>query len=278
MSIWIKEYKPSEPLRPFVELYSEGHFNINDSGRWSSQMIPNGYLELIFHLNNPHCELPSDNQWSQSPDYMIVGLFTQSHEIQFRSIVKVFSIRLKPEALYSLFKIPASIFSNCYEDITMVLGSEFRDFAHRIREEKDIQAMIVRAESYLLKKMVDNKIDTGYINTAAELIRTTTSISIKDIADRVCISQRQLEREFKDKVGIGPKHYLRITRINEVLNLLRNGQEFDLTNVAYQCGYFDQAHFIKDFKKIIGVNPGIFIKEKEQTIEKPRRPHSANTY
>jgi AraC-like DNA-binding protein len=262
MSALITEYIPCKSLSQFVELYWEGSFNANGSGGLSMQMIPNGCLELIFHLNDLHCDLHNNNIWSQSPDYMIIGLFTQPYEVQFKNHVKVFAIRFKPEGIYNIFGVPASTLKDRYEDMTMVLGREFHDFSHRLRDEKSVSKMISRAESYLLKSLQCNKIDISYVNVAAELIRNTKGIKIEDLPMRVFISQRQLEREFKDKVGISPKHYFRITRINEALRFLNDNQATDLTSVAYHCGYFDQAHFINDFKRITGKNPTIFIKEK----------------
>lgn len=87
---------------------------------------------------------------------------------------------------------------------------------------------------------------------------------------RVYISQRQLEREFKNKVGISPKRYLRITRMNEVHRLLEANEQLNFTEIAYRSGYTDQAHFIKDFKKITGERPTIFVKEREQFLVNTR--------
>lgn len=269
MSILIHEYQPCESLKPFVELYWEGSFNTNESGQMSLQMIPNGCLELIIHLNDLHCDLNKDDTWSQTPDYMILGMCTQPHEVQFQGYVNVFAIRFKPEGLYNIFGLPVAMFKDSYEDMSLVLGHKFRDFSHRVKEEKGVAAMINRTEQYLLSCLRGTKIDFGYINLAADLIRKTKGIRIEDLPGKVYISQRQLEREFKDKVGISPKHYLRITRINEVLRLLDTNQEMDLTRVAYYCGYFDQAHFINDFKSMTGKNPSIFIKEREQFIANP---------
>ncbi len=260
------EYMPCQNLRPFVELYWEGSFNSDASGRMSMKMIPNGYLDLIIHLNDLHCDLENDDTWSQTPDYMILGLFTKPYEVRFKNFVKVFAIRFKPEGLYNVFGLPASMLKNRYEDMQLILGNGFRDFCHRLKEEKSIIAMIKRTENYLLKNLLDRNIGLSYVNRAAEIIRKTKGTRIDDLAENLFISQRQLEREFKDKLGISPKHYLRITRLNEVLRLLNDNQMIDLTSIAYQCGYFDQAHFINDFKRITGHNPTIFIKESEQFI------------
>lgn len=269
----VTEYKPCKSLNPFVELFWTGGFDADASGRLSLQMIPNGCVELIIHLNDLHCDLENTNGWSQSPDFMILGLFTKPYEVRFSGKVNVFAIRFKPEGFYNIFGVPASEFKERYEDMTLVKCIGFGDFSNRIREEKSVASMIGRTETYLLKSLQDNKIDMGYINMAARLIRSTKGIKIDELSNKVFISKRQLEREFKSKIGISPKHYLRITRINEVLRVLTNNESMDLTNVAYHCGYFDQAHFIHDFKRITGKNPTIFIKEKGLMIANPGLAH-----
>ncbi len=269
MSSPISEHTPCIGLSPFVELYWDGTFDADSSGLLSLQMIPNGCLELIIHLNDHHCDLLNEKKWSQTPDYIILGLYTKPYEVQFTAPVKVFAIRFKPEAIYNIFKVPASMFKDSYEDMSMVLGLDFRDFCHRLREEKSISAMIRHTEDYLLMSLQRNKINMSYVNLAAELIRNTKGIRIEDLPGKVFISQRQLEREFKDKVGISPKHYLRLTRINEVLRLMNEQQEIELVSVAYHCGYADQAHFIHDFKRITGVIPTIYIKERGRFISNP---------
>ena len=273
MSAQIHEYKPCEGLQPFVEVYWEGSFNSNATDLLSLQIIPNGCLELIFHLNDLHCDLQKHSIWSQTPDYMIIGMYLQPYEVQFRDYVNVFAIRFKPEGIYNVFGVPASTLKERFEDMSMVFGSDFRDFCHRLKEEKSTAARIKRAENFLLKNLMSNKIDLNYVNQAAELMRNIKGLKIEDLTSQVFISQRQLEREFKKKVGISPKHYLRIMRLNEVFRLLNENQTIDLTSVAYHCGYFDQAHFINDFKSITGIKPTVFINERSQIIAIPGQTH-----
>ncbi len=261
----ILEYQPGKALSTFVECYWEGYFALNLPEGESLQLIPNGYVEIIIHLNDLHCNLHGGAQWSQSPDYLILGLLTRPYEVRFSGTVSVFAIRFKPEGIYNIFGIPASIFKDGYEDIGMVLGSHFRSFCHRLREEKNAAGMVSIAESYLVTSLRRNRPDFNYLNLAAEMIRCKQEVKVKELSNRVAISQRQLEREFKKKLGVSPKHYLRIMRLNEVQRLLKE-RPFDLTSIAYHCGYTDQAHFIRDFKKIIGERPTIFLKGHKQYL------------
>ncbi|MGM0622059.1 MAG: helix-turn-helix domain-containing protein [Bacteroidota bacterium] len=269
MNFSVREYQPSAPLKQFVDCFWKGTFNLNGKENVSFRMIPNACLELIIHLDDLRCNFPGPKSLTQTPDYMLIGLFTETAEVHFIGTVLVFTIRLKPEALFSLFSLKGTEVFGRYEDISLMLGSDFRDFCHRIREKNDISEMISFSEQYLMSKLKERESKLDYVGKAAELMRYPGLTNIKEISNEVCISERQLERKFREIIGIGPKHYLRLTRINRVLKILEHRRSLDLTSVAYHCGYFDQAHFIKDFKKITGKNPTLFFKQKQQFITLP---------
>ncbi len=267
MKAQIIEYKPSKSLSAFVEWYWRGTFQGYTNHCLSQKVIPNGYVELIIHLTEMHCNLYKHQYWSQSPDYTIIGLYTQPYEVRFHHYVEVFAIRFKPEGIYNIFGVPAAEFKGSYEDMVLVLGSEFKDFSDRLRQESEVGRMIHLAESYLLTTLQRQQPALSYVNYAAEIIRRTKDpLKIKALAYRLNISQRQLEREFKHKIGITPKHYLRLSRMNEVHRLLEADRTLNLTKIAYQVGYTDQAHFIRDFKSITGEKPSFFVKAREQFI------------
>ncbi len=267
MSVQITEFKPSNELQPFVEFFWEGKFNINGTNTLSQLVVPNGFVELVIHPSNSHCYLPNKNGWSSSPDYTIIGLYTKPYEVQFPKHVNVFGIRFKPEGIYNLFGIPASVFSERYEDMELVLGKEFQEYCSKLKESSDITEKLNITTKYLSKKLEENHRDLTYLNRAAEMIRKSGGFEkVETLPDKVYISLRQLEREFKQKVGITPKRYMRISRLNEVHRRLEEEQELELTNIAFACGYADQAHFIRDFKNIMGVNPTLFVKNRHQFI------------
>jgi AraC-like DNA-binding protein len=263
----IQEIRPSVNLDPFVECYSYGTYNPNADTKASLQIVPNGCLELIIHLEDQHCRmLTADQKWARSPDYMLIGLLTRVYEVKFPHPVKVFTIRFKPEALYTLFGIQGIEMADNYQCTDLLFGKAFKDFCHRLKEEKDLYTLVERAEYYLLNMLNRSRSNSDYILEAANILRQTGTTNIKELASQVYISQRQLERRFKEVIGISPKKYLRIIRINRVMTLMQKNIPMDLTNVAYHCGYYDQAHFIKDFKQITHLNPSVFHKERKDYI------------
>lgn len=270
MSVIVKAYKPGELLSSFVAYYWEGNFNDQAQHLLSQRVIPNGFVELIIHLTDWHCDLFSCYGWSQSPNYTIIGLHTRPYEVHFSDHVRVFGIRFKPEGIFNIFGIPAAEFKERYEDVSQVLGRAIQTFSDQLREKSSIEERLALAELFLSNTAQKNHIHLNYINRAAELIRQSKgAMKIDELPDKVCISLRQLERGFKEKIGISPKHYLRISRVNEVYNQLRENQVLNFAELAYQTGYTDQAHFIKEFKNLTGAKPTIFIKDREQFVVNP---------
>lgn len=269
MNFHFQEYPPSALLKPYVECYWSGTFNLDAARTASFQMVPNACLELIIHLDDLRCHFPGPDEYSPTPDFMLIGLITQAQEIRFPSTVPVFTIRFKPEALSRLFGIYSAEVLERFEDLTHMLGKDIRDFCHQIREEKQITGMIGCAEAFLLRTLEKQEPEADVVSRAAELMRYSGEVNIREISEHVNVSQRHLERKFREVLGLSPKQYLRLTRLNRVMRVLEKNRSLDLTSVAYYCGYFDQAHFIKDFKRITGQNPSVFNRERQKFIVLP---------
>lgn len=266
----IKEYNPSSRLGAYVELFWFGRFNLNETPLLSQRVIPNGYIELIIHLTESHCELLQGRDYQSSPDYTLIGLFLEPYDVHFREKVRVFGIRFKPERISHVFGLPASEIHAAFADMASFAGRNFREYTSRIRDADSVDEMIRLSEKYLLGNVNRSKMTLYYLNRAAEIIRRKKGlISMEELADKAYISIRQLEREFRQKIGISPKNYMRIARLNEVNRIIGKGRRLPLTDVSYACGYSDQAHFIRDFKHFTGESPKNFIRERGRYIVNP---------
>ena len=267
MSIEITEYKPLPPIDSFVEFYWTGGFNTGHIPRFSQFVMPNGYVELIIHLTDQHCDLQSGSTWGQSPDYTVIGLYTRPYEVQFRSHVRTFGIRFKPEGVYNLFGISASLFSEGFEDMESVLGRHFRDYCSRLREATDVRQKRNLTHQYLLDQLNDHHPEKTYLNCAADLIRNSQAASkVEELPGKVFISRRQLEREFREKIGLTPKQYMRIARLNAINRYLLSGSKFNLGRLSLEAGFADQAHLCREFKTFAGLPPAKFMESIERFI------------
>jgi len=270
MRVNIREYNPSFELSPYIEFFWTGEFNINSNELLKQRVIPNGYIELIIHLSDSHCELFNSASFDSSPDYTLIGMYSQPYSVHFKDKVEVFGIRFKPEGFMQIFGIPAAEFYEGYVDIESLHLKDFRDFCRRLKELSTTENMITECHKYFFKKINGSKINLYYLNRAAEIIRKNDGlISIDELTRNVFIGKRQLEREFKQKLGLSPKKYMRLVRLNKVNRLIREGKRVDLSELSYICGFADQPHFIRDFKHFTGEAPKIFINKRDKFIVNP---------
>ena len=257
MRVQLQEYRPIPALQPYVQRFWAGRFEGHGAcgaGCLAQRVVPNGFLEIIIHLTDHHCDLPGSAGWGQSPDYTLIGVQSEPYEVRFTSEVEVFGIRFKPAGFHTLFEVPLSELVNTHEDLVAVLGARFRTFAARLRAEPDTEGRLEAAERYL-GRAAERRAVT-YLNRAEELIRASGGrLRVADVADRLCISRRQLERAFQHTLGMSPKQYARIARLNLVQSLFQEGRYRGLADVAYRAGYADQSHFNREFKRLVGEPP-----------------------
>lgn len=267
MSIQFTEYHPPSDLLSIVDAFWEGDFNTPGHDRLSRLVAPNGFVELIVHLTDFHCRLPGDSLWTPSPPFTVIGLHTEPYEVRFDERVRVFGIRLKPEGVRRLFGVPAAELTGRYEDLESVTGMALRDMCARIRDAADGLGRRIQAQESLRSRLAKSDPTPTYVDRAASIIRSPGRFDrIESLPDKVHISLRQLERSFKESIGMTPKRYMRLARLNEVHRRLERGGALRLTDVAYECGYADQAHFIRDFRRFMGTSPSVFQREREEYI------------
>ncbi|HEY8513476.1 MAG TPA: helix-turn-helix domain-containing protein [Cyclobacteriaceae bacterium] len=261
----IQEYPPSIDLREHVLCYWSGNFNAHALPELSQSVVPNGTVELIIHLTDDHCELHSD-AWGRSPDYIVLGIYAEPYVVRFRRNVRVFGIRFNPDGFYTLLGVPPSKFLGGFEDLESVGGSMFKEFCNRIRDCRQMDARIHVANDFLRKHHNWHLPVHNYVHTAARLIRQNWSLKMAELHDLIAISPRQLQREFKNQLGITPKTYMRLARMSAAHQYLRAEGKVDLTTIAHASGFSDQAHFIREFHALTGSRPGAFLQERDKYL------------
>lgn len=176
---------------------------------------------------------------------------------------RVFGIKFAPGAFRALMDGPISAITDKHLPAESVLGRAGRDYERSVLdwtgEEEGLRDL---AESYLrsLAPVADenHRLITGLI----ERVKSDQGIlQVDQLLDGVSMSKRTLQRLFREYVGVGPKWVINRYRIVEAADRLGAGQPVDFAALAAELRYFDQAHFIRDFKGLIGRSPGEYAKQ-----------------
>lgn len=169
----------------------------------------------------------------------------------------MFKILFQPGGFYRLFGVPMSMFVNRIEDGVIVLGNDFKEIQTQIEEASNFNTMISLAESYLLKKMSQVKIAAQPIDHIFNHEKWHLQ-TLDQMAQAACLSTRQFERNFLLRIGVSPKFYSRLVRFNAALKIKQAQPRLSWMQLAYQSGYYDHMHLLRDFKQFTGSVPSNF--------------------
>ncbi len=181
-----------------------------------------------------------------------------------------FFIEFMPGGLHAITGINQSELCDIkapVEEIDKCLSSAI---VHAMEIANNVDDMITAVNMILLKAMQKNCRQHIIIDSALERIRYKNGIiTIKELSTNEYISERHLNRLFNEHIGINAKLFLRLVRINHSMTLLKKTDLESNINIAQTLGYFDQAHFIHDFKQICGVTPNSFSKNMSDFYNEP---------
>lgn len=258
MNVIIQEFLPTPVLDRVVDCYwyTAGEGALYEVSPLQS-CLPMGMVEFIFHLNESRCIGYLEEQWIPFPEAFLVGVMEKPIIWKMPSGTALFGIRFKPEGIIQLFQSPLSGLRNTFIDLSSFLGKNQSSIIANIQSATDNNSRIFFIEIFL-QNQLSKKWDTkhNYFSQAIEIIRNAdVGISVDQLSRAVCISERQLQRTFKEKMGISPKSYHRIIRFRKAYHFLRSNPNASWVDIVYHFGYADQAHFIRDFKEFSGRTP-----------------------
>ncbi|WP_316835391.1 helix-turn-helix domain-containing protein [Pedobacter nutrimenti] len=240
---------PVDSLRSLIK-----HFLILESeGPVNHQMFADGNPGIVFHYDQPISE---GSQRNTMPGSFLYGQLKDCKHLISSGKTGLVVAVLQPYGIYALTGIPANTFKNHFIALTDVLGHQTRALEEQILNSSTSAERIGILETFFIKKYSSLHPIDPHIRHALELICTHKGLlPIAWINEKLNITERQLERKFNTQIGTSPKYLSGIVKIHHTLKLFQYTPVSNTAQVACEAGYFDQAHFIHDFKKIAGVSP-----------------------
>lgn len=266
-----QEFTPSAVLANFVNCYwlMTNSDNLVDNNSEKDRLIPDGSLEIVFHLKKRIVKTTFDGEEFFETSDMIIGQVTKPYFIHPEGEVYIIGIRFFPHTIHYFLDFPVQEINDTALTLDLVWGEEYRILKNNIISAQNIQQSIDLIESFLIKKL--ENLSYNFSHKALDycyksIMLTNGKCPIEKISKELGISNRYLQRICLEKMGISPKYFAKIIRFQHIFNHLLNNQNRTWTSISYELGYYDQAHFIKDFRLFTGTNPSSYIKEKHPII------------
>ena len=255
-----KVFLPHPALKEFVNNIMVFHVTLDASVErpvMSFPPLPENCL-YFYPFETPEAEYLTQNKKVNLSNSIITG--RQVNRIHLKMMHNNLTIKVgfQPGGLYRLMGVPLNEFSMDESfDSTYMLDKEIAFITERLREATAYDQMVSIIESFLLKKLRHLRSKLPIDSVLPLIIKKGGLVNVDDIAQQSCVSVRQLERQFQQRIGISPKFFVRLTRFSKAWVMKENNPHLKWTTIAYECGYFDQMHLIRDFKEFAGVTPSV---------------------
>lgn len=225
------------------------------------RIIPDGCIEMAFILGDDIKRYTVGDDYILQPRAMVLGQILEPFYIEPNGHVDTFAIRFYPFGFANFINTPIADLANKETALADLFGDQVsKDIEQKIIHAQGSIERIKVIESFLLDKLKDEEvIHTIVQQTIDALFSSKGGASISEILKEDLSKRRQLERNFKKQIGISPKQLGKVIRLQSALKMILNKELAKLTDIAYESEYYDQAHFIKDFKEFTGVSPATFI-------------------
>ncbi|MDX2141694.1 MAG: helix-turn-helix domain-containing protein [Chloroflexota bacterium] len=232
------------------------------------RIIPDGCLEMAFILGDDIKRYTSNDEFVIQPRAMVLGQITKPFFIEPIGYVDSFAVRFYPYGLANFLSTPLKALADQETPLTALFGEAAAEtLAQRIMNSKDTDERIAVIEDFLFNKLSDQlSIDHIVKATIGAMFSTGGTMTIGELLEHDTSKRRQLERKFSSQVGISPKQLSKVIRLQSVLSMMLTQQSEHLSRIAYDSDYYDQEHFIKDFKEFTGMTPGEFFKFENEEI------------
>jgi AraC-like DNA-binding protein len=268
------EIRPRLELARFIECFwiLEG-----DASSQTERILPDGCAELILNFGARFIEYDDAGNAERQPLNFLVGQITRPILIAPSGTVQLIGIRFHPGGTFPFFRFPMHEITNNIVEVGALGHSIERDLVDRAWDEPSLLQKVTAVENSLFERARNCKHDSWIVGLAARIVDHRGRVSVDSLALLAGVTSRQLERRFLQEVGISPKLLCRILRFQQIFRAV-NENDGRWAVVAADCGYYDQAHLIRDFKLFARQTPVVFLKQRSALTEAFTRKKRASLF
>jgi len=258
---------PKSTITKYVRTFWVLEGEVINHQPYTHRTMADGSAEIFFHYKGIFNQLSPDNKAEKSFASGISGPSQKFSRFSIHENFAMFGVYLYPFALHRIFNIPPSALSNEMIDLNTLLFQAGNDLEEQVMLAGDNFQRAAIVTHFIEKKLANSRyVDSTLFNVIHHIIHTKGKVRVEELASSYFLSSRQFERKFKAFSGFNPKLYSRIIRFQSAVSEYGNKNK-SLTQIAYKCGYFDQSHFIHDFKEFSGYHPKQFFSGRGEGTE-----------
>ncbi len=239
-----ERYHPSPDLEPYVEHYWMVEWDLRGQAAERAETLPHPSVHMTFEQGG-------------------ICRIRGAARVKFSRLLEgkggVFAVKFTPGGFYPFVGVPVSRFSDTTVSLHDVFGAEGDSLGCAVLGESTGLSRIKIIEDFLRARLPEPDENLPLVTELVYAVANEREIlKVQDLVDRYGMSKRTLQRLFAKYVGVSPKWVIQRYRLHEAAEKLAAGETVNQAAIALDLGYSDQAHFVRDFKAIVGVSPAAY--------------------
>jgi AraC-like DNA-binding protein len=260
-------HKPLPPLSGFVDLmwlcedYAASHEK--------ERLLPDGTVELVINLREDRIKVYDSHQperFHTIPGCVVSGPRSEFFVIDTEGASATVGVHFRPGGAFPFLGMPPSELNNQSVALEHLWGAASSRLRERLLEAGTVAAKFQALESTLLEQLAKPLQRHPAMAFALKQFCGFEQPPVSRVVEQVGFSQRRFIQLFSDEVGLTPKLFCRVNRFQRVVRRLAAVREVDWADVALDCGYYDQAHFIHDFQAFSGITPSAYLQNRTEHL------------
>jgi AraC-like DNA-binding protein len=247
---------------PFLSQYIKHYWVLeaeDSEGEVCERVIPTGNIELMFHYRKTFV-IKTPEQPVFQPRSLVSGISSYYSDVATCGESGVIAVTFYPHGASHFFDFPLMEIENASIDLGDIFNLKIKEIEEQICTTNSLHERIRIIEKFLIScyKPINNNNELLIKQGVGIINQSKGQINALDLSRKLLLTKKSLERKFSEFLGKTPKQFIRIVRFQGIIQSLSAPGNKYLTQLAYENGYFDQAHFVKDFKKLSGYTPKEF--------------------
>ncbi|WP_342379722.1 helix-turn-helix transcriptional regulator [Myxococcus stipitatus] len=236
-----ERFAPAPDLEPYIQHFWTVRWDLRGEPPLLAETLPHPCIHLVFEKGQAR----------------IAGVQSRRFRQWLRGHARVFGIKFRPAAFQPVLGKPLSTLTDRTVSLRSVFGPESDTLKATLLTEPDLHRCVAQAQDFLRPRLPPMPPLVARLRDLVERLAQDASLTrMEQVAELAGMEPRNLQRRFRAAVGVSPKWVLQRYRLHEAAEQLARPDAPDMASLALQLGYFDQSHFIRDFKALVGCAPG----------------------
>jgi AraC-like DNA-binding protein len=267
MTMFLRTYTPGPPLDEYIDRF---WYCSDTPPHPRERILPSATAQLVINLSDDEIRIYDASDPSRLRRYSgaaVSGPYSNFFLIDPLVHASIIGVYFRPGRAVPVLGVPASELADAHVDLETLWGPTAAELRERLCTAATPAKRFAVLEEVLLRRLRQSPPWHGAIPVALDAFeQAEAAVKVRDLAQRVGLSQRRFIQLFTTEVGLTPKLYGRVRRFQRARELVRKETEPDWAAVAVACGFFDQSHLIRDFGEFSGLSPVAYLNQRSKHV------------